>query len=373
MTASTILILIATERVSGPLKGIFQYLRHLDRARYRPVLGFIRARRGEPSDAEREAAAQRVPFAVLEQSGAFDWGLVTSVVQLAKEHRAALVQTHAYKTHLLGFLLKREFGLPWIGFAHGWTAETWRVRLYHRLDWLLRYADHTVVVSETLRRQLVSLGVSEPRIVSIHNAVDLDEGWSRCPSGNFRQTHGIPPGVPLIAVVGRISREKGHRVFLDAFSELIAWCPEVHASIIGEGVDAANIRRYAANLGIDARVHFIEWQRSVASVYVDADIIAIPSLSEGVSNVLLEAMAAGCPVVATAVGGTAEIVTDEQHALLVPASDASAMAKAMVRLLQDKALRERLADLARRHVEAEHSPVRRADRIAGLYGSLLGH
>jgi glycosyltransferase involved in cell wall biosynthesis len=361
--ASTILILIATERVSGPLKGIFQCWQHLDRGRYRPVLGLLRAKRSRPSDAELEARRCGIPYVVLEQSGAFDWSLLGQARRLALEHHAALVQTHG---------LKRSIGVRWVGFEHGWTAENWRVRLYHRLDWLLRYADRVVAVSDQLREQLLRMGVPESRLLRVHNAVERDEGWATCPPGVFRQAHGIPLDAPLISVLGRITREKGQRVFLDAFRRVMTLFPQAHAAIVGEGVDEDHLRGIARAVDLGPAVHFIGWQRPVAPVYVDSDVIVVPSLAfEGIPNVMLEAMAAGCPLVATTVGGAPEVATDGQHALLVPPSNPGTMANAIARLLHDKPLRDQLVEGARRRIEAEHSPARRATRIADIYGSLL--
>ncbi len=370
---STILVLIATERVSGPLKGILQCLRYLDRTRYRPVLCLVRGQRAQPSDAEVEAKRCGVPFAVLEQSGAFDWRLMGRVRRLALDHRAVLVQTHGYKTHVLGLFLKRSIGVRWVGFEHGWTAENWRVRLYHRLDWLLRYADRVIAVSDQLRRQVRGMGVPDSRLLRIHNAVERDEGWSTCSPGLFRQSQGIPPDAPLVTVLGRITREKGQRVFLEAFRRVMTQLPQAHAAIVGEGVDEPNVRAIARALDLGQAVRFVEWQRPVAPVYVDSDVIVVPSLAfEGIPNVMLEAMAAGCPVVATTVGGAEEVATNEAHALLVPPASPDAMASAIARLLDDKALRDRLVEGARRRIETNHSPAQRAARIAEVYGSLLG-
>jgi glycosyltransferase involved in cell wall biosynthesis len=367
----TILILVATERVSGPLKGVLQCWQHLDRSRYQPVLGLLRARRDEPCDAELEARRRGVACEVLEQSGAFDLSLLPRARRLAAKHGAVLVQTHGYKTHVLGLFLKRSLGLRWIGFEHGWTAESWRVRLYHRLDWLLRYADRAVAVSDDLCRVLRGLGVRESRLLRVHNAVGGDEGWSACPPGLFRQAHGIPLGVPLVTVIGRIAREKGQGLFVQAFESVRSRLPQARAAIIGEGVDEQPLRAMVRERGLDHAVHLVAWQQQLAAVYVDTDVITLPSLSEGIPNVMLEAMAAGCPVVATTVGGVTEVAVSEEHALLVPPADPDAMARAIVRLLQDKPLRDRLVEAARRRMETHHSPSRRAARIAELYESLL--
>ena len=368
----TVLILTATERVSGPLKGIFQYVRHLDTKRYRPLLGLLRRRLAAPSDAELEAAARGVPHVVLEQSGSFDWRLFTAARRLARAHGVALVQTHGYKTHLLGLSLRMTLGLPWIGFEHGFTRETWRVNLYHRLAWLLRYADRVVAVSGRLEQQLRDMGVPAARLTRLHNAVDPDEAGTTPVPGAFRQAHRIPPDALLVAVIGRVSREKGQRVFLDSFRTIGATVPNAHAVLIGEGPDEAFVAHQIARLGLSERVHCIGYQRPIGPIYRDADMVVIPSFTEGIPNVLLEALAAGCPVVATAVGGVPEVVVDGEHAVLVPAGDSTAMGTAIARVLQDKPLRDRLVEAGRVRIRQHHSPVQRAQHIAGLYDALLG-
>lgn len=367
----TILILIATEHVSGPLKGIFQYLHYLDRARWRPLLGFVRSRRETPSEAELEAGCNGIPFVVLEQSGTFDWRLIGKARRIAARHEVSLVQSHGYKTHVIAFFIKRLIGLPWVGFEHGWTTENWRIRLYHRAGWLLRYADRVVVVSDALRLTLGQLGVPTTKVLTVRNAVESKDVRSTDTPGIFRRAHDIPPDVPLVAVVGRISKEKGQRTFLDSFRLVIGKVPLVHAVLVGDGVDKDHIRRYASELGLDTVLRVAGYQRPVAPVYRDADVIVIPSDSEGISNVLLEAMAAGRPVVATAAGGTPEVITHDRNGLLVPPSDPGALAEAIVTVLQDKTLQDRLVEDARQHVLARHSPVERAQRIGAVYESLF--
>jgi glycosyltransferase involved in cell wall biosynthesis len=365
---TTVLILIATERVSGPLKGIFQYLRHANGTRWRPLLALLRGRRASPSDAEQEAERQGIPYVVLEQSGSFDWRLVGKVRALAAEHGVSIVQSHGYKTHVLGFSLKRLSGLPWLGFEHGWTAESRRIRLYQKAAWLLRYADGAVAVSEQLRERIHQLGVAAERIVTIPNAIDGIAVPETAP-GTFRRKHGIPEEVPLLGVVGRFSLEKGQRIFLEALSCLAPRFPTAQAALIGEGVDEEMLRERARALRLD--VHFPGYAHAMAEVYQDLDVVVIPSLSEGSPNVLLEAMAAARPVVATRVGGIPGLASDGVHALLVPPNDRDRLADAMAALVEDGELRRRLAVCAREHVLARCSPEARARRIFDLYAALV--
>ena len=366
--ARTVLILIATERVSGPLKGIFQYLRYVDRARWQPLLAFVRSRRATPSDAELEASREGIPFVVLEQSGSFDWRLFREVRGVAARHDVCLIQSHGYKTHVLSVFLKRSAGLPWLAFEHGWTAENWRIRLYQNAAWLLRYSDRVVAVSEELRQSIRRLGVSADKIVTIPNAVDAATP-SSLPHGTFRRAHGIPLDAPLVGVVGRFSVEKGQRVFLEAFRLLCRECPAAHAALVGEGLDEGYLRSRAEGLALN--VHFPGHQRVMSSVYQDLDTVAIPSLSEASPNVLLEAMAFERPVVATAVGGIPSVATHGVHALLVRANAPAELAGAMATILRDQELRGQLVMQAKHHVRTCYSADARALRIFDLYDTLL--
>jgi glycosyltransferase involved in cell wall biosynthesis len=371
--AKRVLVMIATGRVGGPLKGIFQYLRHADPARWSLLLALFQVVGRPTSDAMQEARAQAVPHVLLQQCRRFDTGLLVQARAAIVRHRVSIVQSHGYKTHILGWRLKRSMGLPWLAFTHGWTAENWRVRLYHSLDcWLLRFADRVVAVSDELASRLRQRGIPPDRLLTIHNAVDLDEGLSGCERGAFRRSLGIPPNAPLIAVIGRLSLEKGQGLFLESFQRLSSARPDAHAVLVGEGIDLRSLKERVGKLGLEKSVHFTGYQRRVAPIYKDSDLIAIPSIRrEGIPNVLLEAMSAGCPIVASRIGGIPEIVRHEQEAFLVPPGDPVALADAMRHVLEDVPLRERLIGQGKHCIIVRHSPAARAARIFEAYESLV--
>jgi glycosyltransferase involved in cell wall biosynthesis len=174
----------------------------------------------------------------------------------------------------------------------------------------------------------------------------------------------------VVAAVGRLSHEKAFPDLVAAFagarSEPAPWLV-----IVGEGQERSRITAAAAALGVTDRVIITGHQADVAPYYALADVVAISSLSEGSPNVLLEAMAAGVPVVATAVGGIPEIVAHEESALLCEAATPRALGAAIDRVLGDPRLAERLADGARRRVREHHTPEGRAAALGAIYRDLV--
>jgi glycosyltransferase involved in cell wall biosynthesis len=169
-------------------------------------------------------------------------------------------------------------------------------------------------------------------------------------------------------MVGRLSREKDHLTLLRAVERIRNLNP--HLLIVGEGPERARIEQEIGRLGLSEQVTLTGHQPSAEPYYGIANLAVLSSLSEGSPNALLEAMAAGVPVVATSVGGIPEIVKHGESALLVPPGDRDAMAAAMTKLLTEASLARQVTDRARMLILVKHSPQARAQRLAQIYRSL---
>ncbi|PYO27018.1 MAG: glycosyltransferase family 1 protein, partial [Candidatus Rokuibacteriota bacterium] len=206
---------------------------------------------------------------------------------------------------------------------------------------ICRLADCIVANAEAVKRWLVDEGYDERRITVIHNGIDAAPYGKTAADGRLHQELGLPPGAPLIAVLCRLSPIKGLEYFLEAATTLAASVPEARFLIVGEAdaQDAEYRRRleaYADRLGLGRRVVFTGLRLDVPAVLDEVAVSVLPSLSEGLSNVLLESMAAGVPVVATRVGGNPEAVEEGVTGLLVPPRDAAGLAGAIARVLEDR-------------------------------------
>jgi len=247
-----------------------------------------------------------------------------------------------------------------------------------------RMADRVVVNAGAIRDWLVEQGYPAHKIVVIRNGVDTSRFGARNDGARLRQELSLPPKAPLVTMLARLTPTKGIDHFLEAAAKLRGLHPDAHFLVVGEcfmrSAEGEFVvdQRYrkvlqdkVESLGLADRVIFTGLRKDVPDVLAASAISVLPSLSEGISNTLLESMAAGLPVVATRVGGTPEAVTDGEQGLLVPPGDSQALASAISRVLSDPLLAMRLGNNGRRRVAEEFSFEAVVRRTEALYRELL--
>lgn len=179
---------------------------------------------------------------------------------------------------------------------------------------------------------------------------------------------GVPAGAPVVALVAALRPGKGHRLAFTAWADVVRRVPDARLLLVGSGEEEPALRRRATELGVAGRVVFAGLRSDVARLLRGVQAVLLPSESEALPTVLLEAAAAGRPAVATAVGGVPEVVVDGSTGLLVPAAP-GALAAALVRLLTDSAARHEMGTAARRRAEAEFGMRQWAARLASYYAA----
>ena len=272
----------------------------------------------------------------------------------------------------------RKLGLhleaPWIAFNHGYTSKDFKDRLYNHLDrWSLRACFRLVTMCQPFAKMFQRLGVDPERIRIQHNSVRPFMKPADDVVARVRHDLGIV-GERVLLTVGRMSQEKGHADLLRAIALMVerGTFHNYRVVFVGDGPEIESLRALSAKLGLSEFLRFAGHQVEVGPYYALATLLALPSHSEGSPNVVLEAMAAGVPVVATAAGGVPEILTDEQNGLIVPLRDPLAMAKGIERLLQDEPLRSRLIEMSRQCAATLYTPEARCRSLIALYEETLG-
>jgi len=225
----------------------------------------------------------------------------------------------------------------------------------------------TVCHADAVRGARLGL-VSPSRTITIHNGIASPP--VPAPSGRFRRELHVSDGVPLVLNVGRFHEQKDQTTLLKAWRSVAAAHPEAVLALVGSGPLGLELRSQAAAAGIAGSVRFAEPRASLLDAYADADVFALSSRWEGLPYVLLEAMAHGLPVISTAVDGVPEVVTGGVTGLLVPPSDAGALGRALIGLLDDPARRLSLGAEAQGRVAADFALDRMIDGVLAVYRGL---
>lgn len=301
-----------------------------------------------PEEASRRLAENGVPVTHLGR-GRFDPRILPDLIAVARARRARVLHVHGYAAADFGRLAARRVGAALV--LHEHFADP-RMPAYQALaDRLLAgLTDRAIAVSASTRDFLVRRRhVPASRVRLIWNGAPLDEF---APVGSeaaraVRAGLGIDQAAPVVGAVARLSEQKGHRYLLEAAERLLRVRPATRFLIAGDGDQEAALRRQAAELGIGPAVVFAGHRSDVPAVLGAIDVLCISSIYEGTPLSLFEAMASGKAIVSTAVDGCREVLEEGVSGLLVPPRDPQALAEALLRVLDDRALRAALAARAR--------------------------
>lgn len=298
--------------------------------------------------------------------------MIADIIAELRTLRADALVCHGYKADLLGWIAARRLGVPVVSVSRGWTGHTWKVRLNEAIDRrMLRYMDRVVCVSEGQSAKVRRAGIGADRIRVIRNAIDPSR--FRGDSQGREPLHGLfrVPVEQIVIAVGRLSPEKGFDQLVDAARLVTAQRPATGFVLVGTGPDRQKLEQLVRCAGLEDRFVFAGFRSDVDELIRDAAILAQSSLTEGLPNVVLEACAAGVPVVATDVGGTREVVTEGVNGHLVPARDARAMAGRLLDLLGDPARCRDMGDRGRELVRSGFSFAQQSARYVALFDELL--
>ena len=283
-----VLSTIEADYVSGAAKNLVDFARRNQEEAQIAHAVLVYQRAGAPENRLISALRELgVPTFVVPESGRFDLSVIRTLRSAASEWRADIVETHNVKSHLLvrasGLWRRRK----WIAFHHGFTAEDMKMRLYNLTTrWSLRAPHRVATVCGAFADQLTARGVDGRRVVVQHNAIAPFEPAPAEMVESARERIGAPEGSALLIAIGRLSSEKGHVDLVDAVALLRKQGLEVHLAIAGEGPERPRLLEQARQQGIEGNVILLGLQQDVRPYYMLADVVVLPSHSEGSPNVL---------------------------------------------------------------------------------------
>ena len=361
--------LIASNFVGGPEKQILRHAEQDASNALEVVIGSFRDGEGRPEILSK-AEALGIPTIEL-GSGHLPHVAVRELLKKLDEDDISILCTHGYKANLIGFLASKFTDCPHIAFVRGWTGENFRVRVYEAVErFVLRRTPRVVCVSRPQAERLAQerRHAALPRVIA--NAANLP-GVAQVDIRALRAELGIATDVFVVSAAGRLSPEKGHRYLLDATKLLAARIPNLQVLLLGEGTERASLEAQCNALGLQGCVRLPGFQRDVLRWMRASDVVVNPSLTEGMPNVVLEAMSLGLPIVATDVGGVGDMLVNGESGLLIPAGDAHAIADAVFQLFADPDKSRALGRSANNAVQ-RFSPERQRDELLALYAETLG-
>jgi L-malate glycosyltransferase len=371
-----VLHLITSFDVGGTERQAVELLKRIDRRRFDVSLAAMRLE--GPLYREVAAMFPRAPQFPL--TSFYNANAAKQLMRLRGwliRERVEILHAHDFYAGLLGAAAARLAGVRMISSQRHMRlsdrrAHEWGTRLTHRL------ASRVLVNSEAIRDHLLAGGgVAPEKIVVIHNGLSDaaeraafdDDGRSKQRAALLREL-SLDEEAKLIGLVARLQPVKGHRYFIEAAGRVAAAEPKAHFLLVGDGALRREIEEQAARLGVGDRMHLLGDRRDAALIAAGFDVAALASLNEGLPNAVMEAMAVGAPVVATAVGGTTELVIDGATGFLVPPADADALARRILDALRNPEQSARMAENGRRRVLSQFSMRRMVESVERLYEEL---
>lgn len=368
--------------IGGTERHVMNFVAHLDSSRFDLRLACMK-RMGEFLG---EIEARRIPLAEYKINRLYGPRALAQQLRFARDLQASRTQI----VHTYGFY-PNTFAVPAARMARtpvviasirdtGVYLRPWQKRAQKLM---CRAADLVLVNADAIRRSLIDDGYPAERIQVIRNGVSPSAFVQRSSGHRLRAELGVAPEAPIVAMLSRLNGLKGVDDFLHAAAKVAVRVPNARFLIIGDGVHMQNgaivknggycdaLKQSAARLGLADRLVFTGFRMDVPSLLSECAVSVLPSLSEGLSNTLLESMAAGVPVVATNVGGNPEVVQEGRTGFLVPTQNPEALAHRICRVLMDRVLAAQMGDAGRQRVSEHFSIERMLRDTERLYQDLL--
>lgn len=289
-----------------------------------------------------------------------------------KKNLIQIVHSYGFYSNVFVVPAARLGGAPVIIASIRDTGEILTPMQQRMQKMVCRLADCVLVNAEAIRRALIAQGYRPDKIAVIPNGIVLLQPAGGNSGARLRAELGISPTARIVMVASRLNPMKGIEYFVEAAAAVAVRVPDSVFLIVGDGANRTQLENHARALGLESRMVFAGFRTDVPDLLPEATIAVLPSLSEGLSNSLLEAMGAGVPVIAAKVGGNPEIVEDGVTGILVPARDSGALSRAMGTLLDDPELARQMGAAGKRRVAEQFGVDRAVGVVEQLYERLVG-
>lgn len=318
----------------------------------------------------RELRDEGFPVWVLGRRPGVDWRCSWQLANLLRRERVDVVHAHQYTPFFYAITARLLCRRPSILFMeHGRSFPDYprpKRMVVNRL--LLERRDRVVGVGEAVRQALIhNEGIPPQKVAVVYNGIDLSAYSNGSDRDTVRREIGVGDRDLVILQVARLDPLKDHATAVHTLEYLVRRRPDARLVLVGEGPLLSKVQQLVAECNLSANVHFLGLRKDVGRLLSAADLFLLTSVTEGIPLAVIEAMAAGLPVVATRVGGTGEVVADGQTGLLAPAGDPEGLARSILRIAEDPALASQMGRRGRERAWAVFSEDQMLASYADLY------
>jgi len=357
--------------VDGPGRTILQSASMVDPDRCEIIIGaFCGETHGEHAYI-KDAESRELQVLPIHEKSAFDRQVIKQILRAIKEHSIDILHTHDFRSDMFGLMCSKIAHIPVVSTCHGWIANSFKGKLYTSIDkFSLRFFDRIIAVSQTMHGQLRALGVKQNNISVIRNALIIDNYKPDRSKQSFREELGFNESVKLIVNIGRLSPEKGQDIFIEAAKELSSF-KDIKFILIGVGPEQARLEQMIDHYGIADNVIFTGYRSDMLNIYNSVDLVVQSSYTEGMPNVILESLLMQVPVVATSVGGTAEVVEDNVTGLLIESHNLEQLTDGIRHFIDNPDYHSGMAAKGREFISKNFDHNLRVHRLMDVYDDVI--
>jgi glycosyltransferase involved in cell wall biosynthesis len=361
-----------TYEIGGPGKTIIETYRAIDASRFELHLAVFQSRhdrRETPFVAAAVAAG--MPLHIIRGFNQFDPRMILQVARLVQTLGIDILHAHEVKSDVIVYLANRLRRVAIVTTAHGWFGDSAKARAYIALDKrVARGYDRVIAVSRPIYDALRASGVPDAALRLLHNGIVTERYRRSATRGSLAEVVGRPLCGPVIVSVGRLSPEKGHADLIDALALAARQGCRVTTVLAGDGPDRARLEEQIRAHGLQDSVHLPGYVSEPQRVLNDADLMVLPSHTEGLPNAALEALMMEVPVLATRVGGTPEVITDGETGRLVAPHSPEALAREIADFVARPGFWKQMALNGRTVVERDFNFGARTRRLEQIYADV---
>lgn len=366
-----ILMLRSSAGVFGAERVILELATGLAKTKFEPIIGVLENKSKSWAELATIAEKSGLQVNIFKCRKPFDFRTAVQIRKFIKKNQISAVHAHGYKANFYSLIATLFTEISCLATCHPWTETdySFKARLYTFLDklWLKRM-DDVVAVSRQVRQQLLTHKITAELIP---NGIEIGRFNGLHKAGDLRDSFGFSKSDIVIGTIGRLVPEKGYTFLLNSAKSICKKYPNAKFIFIGDGPLRAKLQRQVEALSLQSNVIFLGKRNDIAGLFSVMDIFVLSSISEGFPMVLLEAMAAGKPIIATRVGEIPNIINGGDSGLLVPPQDSIALTSAIEIFLRDKQKANAMALAARNEVSVNYSSSQMALKYIEHYKKLI--